>query len=86
MNLGELQMLNKQPVKFYNWQTESAGYLTPGNKGALDFSNLGIIFNCLNCGFSKIPASPVIDSGNAIEGNLKVFINSLIILPEKRNR
>lgn len=86
MSLRELQKLNKEQVRFYNWHTESAGYLAPGNRGVLDFNNLSIIFNCLNCGFTNISHESVVDSYNAIEENLKVFVNSMIILPEKRNR
>lgn len=85
MSLREIQLLNKQPVRFYSWQTESAGYLAPGNKGLLDFDHLGIIFNCLNCAFPQKSHEAVLDSKYAMEADLKVFVNSMIILPSKKS-
>jgi len=86
MTIREMQLINQQPIRFYNWRTESAGYLAPGNRGALDFNNLGVVFNCLNCGFTKVSSDEVLESANAIANDQRVFVNSLIILPEKKNR
>jgi hypothetical protein len=85
MTLRELEQLNRAPVKFYNWKAESAGYLIPNNQGSVDFSRLGIVFNCLNCSFLKIDDKEVIDSDTALEENQKVYITTLIILPEKKS-
>jgi hypothetical protein len=86
MTIREMELLNKQPIRFYNWRTESAGYLAPGNRGKIDFNNLGVVFNCLNCGFTHVSNDEVLESANAIANDQKVFVKSLIILPEKKNR
>ena len=84
MTLNEMQLINKQPVRFYNWHAESAGYLAPNNKGAIDFSRLGIVFNCLNCSFLKVTDNAIIDSESALSANQKVFVTSYIVMPPKK--
>ena len=83
MPLKELEMINKEPVKFFNWNTESAGCLVPKNKGEVDFSKLGIVLNCMNCSFIKVSQNSIIDSQTAIDELQKVFVTSLIIVPDK---
>jgi hypothetical protein len=83
MTLRELEMLNKEPVRFFNWNTESAGCLVPKNKGEVDFDRLGIVLNCMNCSFIKVSQTNIIDSQTAIDEMQKVFVTSLIIVPEK---
>ncbi|MFL5811209.1 MAG: hypothetical protein ACJ749_16935 [Flavisolibacter sp.] len=85
MSLKEVELLNQGPIRFYNWNTESAGYLAPNNKGAIDFNRLGIMFNCLNCNFLKVENTRIQDSENALEENQKVYVTTLIILPDKKN-
>jgi hypothetical protein len=84
MSLNEMQMINEQPVRFYNWNAESAGYLAPNNKGKIDFSQLGIVFNCLNCSFLKVTNNTIIDSESAMNENQKVYVTSYIVLPPKK--
>jgi hypothetical protein len=85
MSLQELVELNQAPIRFYNWQTESAGYLAPNNKGVIDFSRVGVVFNCMNCGFVKLANSQITESESALDGNQKVYVTTLIILPEKKS-
>jgi hypothetical protein len=85
MSLKDVVELNKAPIRFYNWQTESAGYLAPNNKGVIDFNRLGLVFNCMNCSFIKVANSQITESESALENNEKVFITTLIILPDKKS-
>ena len=85
MGLREVVIVNKEPIHFYNWGTESAGYLAPKNKGTIDFDRLGIVFGCLNCGFVNITGEEIVESTSAFEEKQKVFVITLIILPEKQN-
>jgi hypothetical protein len=85
MTLKEIELLNQGPIRFYNWNTESAGYLAPNNKGAIDFTRLGIMFNCLNCNFVKLEDTRILNSENALRENQKVYVTTLIILPDKKN-
>jgi hypothetical protein len=85
MSLKELVELNQAPVRFYNWQTESAGYLAPNNKGAIDFNRVGVVFNCMNCSFVKVANSQITESESALDENQKVYVTTLIILPEKKS-
>jgi hypothetical protein len=84
MSLKDVETINKEPIKFFNWHTESAGYLAPKNKGEIDFETLGIAFSCMNCSFIKVSQTNIIDSATAMEELQKVFVTTLIILPEKK--
>ncbi|HEU4471257.1 MAG TPA: hypothetical protein VFR58_09245 [Flavisolibacter sp.] len=84
MSLLEIEQLNRQPVKIYNWHTESAGYLVPQNKGNIDFEKIGLVFSCLNCQFLEAAEKEVLDSQQALESNQKIYVTTLIIMPDKK--
>jgi hypothetical protein len=86
MNLVELQNLNKESLRFYNWNQETAGHLAPDNKGQIDFSQLKLVFNCMNCSFQKLSDREISDSGYAIENDQKVYVASLILMPDRKVR
>jgi hypothetical protein len=84
MSLKELVMLNKESIQFYNWHTESSGYLAPKNKGNLDFKTLGLVMSCMNCQFIKVSDVDIIDSDGALAEQQKVFVTTLVIVPDKK--
>ena len=84
MSLKEVQNLNKQPVSFYNWRTESAGFLAPSNKGEINFNRIMPVFNCMNCSFLYVDQTvDIIGSDYALDENQKVYVGSYVVLPEK---
>jgi hypothetical protein len=85
MSLREMENLNKEPILFYNWRTETAGFLAPKNKGAIDFTRLKPVFNCMNCNFLQVDAEvDIIQSNYSIDENQKVYVASFVLLPEKK--
>lgn len=84
MTLPEVTAMNGAPVKFYGWKAASAGYLAPNNKGRLDFGRVGLVFNCMNCAFLRLGNEAIVDSDQAREENQKVFVTTMIILPERK--
>jgi len=85
MSLREVENLNKEPISFYNWRTESAGFLAPKNKGVIDFTKLKPVFNCMNCNFLYVDAGvDIIQSNFSINENQKVYVASFVVLPEKK--
>lgn len=85
MSLGEIQNLNTEPISFYNWETASAGFLTPQNKGQIDFETLKPVFSCMNCSFLYVDKDvSIIQSSHALEENQKVYVASFVLLPEKK--
>ena len=84
MSLKEVEKLNEGPIRFYNWNTESAGYLAPNNKGSIDFTRIGLVFNCMNCNFTKVANTQITESNFALNKNQKVYVTTLIILPDKK--
>ncbi|HVE60689.1 MAG TPA: hypothetical protein VNA26_02650 [Chitinophagaceae bacterium] len=83
MSLAELQMLNGKEVKFYSWHLDQAGMLAPKNTGQIDFNRINIVLNCLNCNETSFQQVNVINSENAILENRKIYISTMIILPEE---
>ncbi|MGZ5190117.1 MAG: hypothetical protein ACXWCZ_03800, partial [Flavisolibacter sp.] len=84
MSLKEVEILNQAPLHFYNWDTESAGYLAPNNKGSIDFNKISLVFNCMNCSFTKVANSQITESNYSLKENQKVYVTTLIILPDKK--
>ncbi|MDB5250992.1 MAG: hypothetical protein JWP27_161 [Flaviaesturariibacter sp.] len=83
MKLQELEKLHGSPISFYSWNTDRPGVLAPTKTGAIDFSRLSIVFACLNCTDKSALSTTLINSQNAIADDRKIYISSLIILPEK---
>ena len=85
MSLKEMEMLNKEPISFYNWRTETAGFLAPQNKGAIDFTKIKPVLNCMNCNFLDVDAGvDIIQSDYSIDENQKVYVANFVVLPEKK--
>jgi hypothetical protein len=83
MSLAELQILNGKEVRFYSWHLDQAGMLAPKNTGQIDFARIDIVLNCLNCNESRFQQVNVVNSENAILENRKIYVSTMIILPEE---
>jgi hypothetical protein len=87
MKLEELQELNQGRVKFHGFSTEQPGMLTKNNGGKLDFNRLGVVLSCLNCvNNNKMERQTVVDSETALQEERKVYVSSIIIIPEKAKK
>ncbi len=85
MSLAELENLNKKPIWFYNWSSESAGVLAPGNTGEINFEKLKPIFNCLNCNFFYVQKEvELISSKHAREENQRVYVAGFALFPNEK--
>jgi len=83
MSLAELQILNGKELRFYSWHLDQAGMLAPKNTGQIDFTRIDIVLNCLNCNENRFQQVNVINSENAISENRKIYVSTMIILPEE---
>jgi hypothetical protein len=83
MTLRELQALNEEPIHFYSWGQEQEGMLAPKNHGRIDFTKVGVVLNCLNCKDGNYHPSSVVSSESQIEQDKKIYVSTIIILPEK---
>ncbi|TCJ11986.1 hypothetical protein EPD60_15620 [Flaviaesturariibacter flavus] len=88
MKLEELQALNQGKVSFHGFGSEKPGMLTKTSGGKLDFDHLGIVLSCLNCANSNTAAErqSVVDSESAMQEDRKVYVSSIIIIPEKEKK
>ena len=82
MSLRELERFNDGPVKFYGWESEQPGIVFPKNRGSINFKNLGVQLNCLDCNEDKYYSkSELLTSSDVIQQNGRVYVSTLIIMP-----
>lgn len=84
MTLKELQQLNAAPIEFYGWETEQPGFVKNNAKGAIDFGRIGLQLQCLDCNSALMRTDVVLTSTNVLRTSDRIFVSSMIILPEKK--
>jgi hypothetical protein len=82
MNLKELHDLNGKDINFYSWHMEQGGMLTQENNGAIDFNNLRLVLNCLNCSGTQ-GVKQVVSSSEELKADKKVYVSSIVVIPPK---
>ncbi len=84
MSLQELQDINGSNLSIFGWNTEQPGVVSPKNKGKINFKNLGIVLNCLDCNEDRYYSkSNLINSADLLAQGRRVYVSTIIILPEK---
>ena len=84
MRLRELEKLNDGSIKFFGWESDQPGIVYPKNKGKIDFKNLGVQLNCLDCNEDKYYSkSDLINSTDVIQQNERVYISTLVLMPQQ---
>ncbi|GAB4092240.1 hypothetical protein [Flaviaesturariibacter terrae] len=84
MKLEDLQELNGGSLRFHGFSTEQPGMLMKTGTGKLDFNHIGVVLSCLNCTNNQaIESQQVVDSDRALQEERKVYVSSIVILPEK---
>jgi hypothetical protein len=84
MSLRELEKLNNGPIKFYGWESDQPGIIYPKNKGSINFKSLGVQLNCLDCNEDKYYSnSNLINSTDVIQQNGRVYVSTLVLMPDQ---
>jgi hypothetical protein len=82
MSLKEMEKLNGDAVHFYGWESDQPGMVSPKNKGSLNFKQLGVQVNCLDCNEDKYYSKlDLINSKDVIQQNGRVFVSMLMLMP-----
>ena len=85
MSLGELQRLNGGSINIHGWQSDRPGVVAEKNSGTIDFKNLNLVLNCLDCNedqyYSK---NEMLKSDNVLKEGRRVYVSTIIVLPEKK--
>ena len=69
-------------MKFYGWESDQPGIVFPKNKGSINFKNLGVQLDCLDCNEDKYYSKgELINSTDVIQQNGRVYVSTLIIMP-----
>lgn len=83
MSLNDLCELNGNHLNFYGWESEEAGFVQRNNTGVIDFKKTGVQLSCLDCYEDKFYSnSKIINSADVLKKNSRVYVSTLIIVPE----
>jgi hypothetical protein len=84
MTLKELEQLNKASIDFYGWESEQPGHVKNRMNGTIDFTKIGLQLQCLDCSPELTNTDIILSSKNILRTNNRVFVSSMIILPERK--
>ena len=82
MSLDELLKLNKSDINFYGWDSQFPGIVEPSKKGEIDFAKTGVVLSCLNCRGSDFMNKDIINSEDALNNSMRMFVLALIVMPQ----
>ena len=84
MSLGELQRINGNSFSVWGWQSEQPGVVAQKNTGAIDFTQLSVVLNCLGCDENSDQVkNELLNSDDIIRQGRRVYVSSIIVLPKK---
>lgn len=83
MTLRELHKLNGDDINIHGWETEQPGVVVGNNKGIINFKNIGVILNCLDCNEDRYYSNTgVIKASDLLKEGRRVYVSTIIILPD----
>ena len=80
MSLRELQLRNGQPVLLTDPGRSRDGVCVLKNNGRIDFSEIGLLLNCLNCGDDKYFTASLESAADAL-GDRRIYISTMLLYP-----
>ena len=82
MPLSDLIKVNNNHINIYGWQTEYPGFVANDNKGNLDFKEIGIELDCLDCREDKYyTETGMINSATLLGDKKRIYVSKLILIP-----
>ena len=83
MSLKDLHKLNEEDINIYGWETDQPGVVVGKNKGAVNFKNIGVILNCLDCNEDRYyTTTGIIKASDLLKEGRRVYVSTIIILPD----
>lgn len=84
MSLRELQRLNGKSINIWGWQSDQPGMVAENNTGAINFKEVSLVMNCLDCNEDAFYSNnELLNSDNVLREGRRVYIASIIMLPKK---
>lgn len=84
MSLRELQRLNGASINMWSWQSEQPGVVAEKNEGAIDFKNLHLVLNCLDCNEDRAYTNnKLLNSDDVLREGRRVYVATIIVMPKK---
>lgn len=84
MSLGELQRLNGSTINIWDWQSSQPGVVSEKNGGTVDFKNLHLVLNCLDCDEDYTGKNKLLNSNDVLREGRRVYVSTIIVLPTKK--
>ena len=82
MSLSELKSLNGDDFVFFGYDSEYPGIVVPSSRGYIDFRRTGVMLSCMNCTGSDLVSRDMINAQQAIDLQIRMFVQALILLPD----
>ena len=86
MSLYTLRLLNDAAFNFYGGNTAKTGMIFTDSTGKINFKKENIILGCMNCSDNNFLRQAVINSDEALEAERILFVHTIILEPEKKNK
>jgi hypothetical protein len=85
MTLRELQRLNGTALSIHGWQSDQPGVVSDKSKGTIDFKELSLVLNCLDCNEDNYYGKKeLLNSENVLREGRRVYVSTIILLPKKK--
>ena len=79
MSLYLLRQLNEASFNFYGGNSANAGMVLTENTGKLNFKSNAVMLGCMNCTDPQFFKKTVINSDDAIQDELILFVHTIIV-------
>lgn len=81
MRIEQLLARNDEDFSFFGQSSENYLTVLPQQKGNIDFTRTGVVFDCFNCGSSPVTSKQVVSAAFAVENNLRLHVAMIILIP-----
>lgn len=85
MRLEELVRANGNDVSFYGRNSDYNFMVVPQKKGEIDFSNIGIVLDCINCEGAPLLNKNIVNANEAFDQSLRLHVGMIILFPPKEH-
>jgi hypothetical protein len=84
MRLSELIRVNGEDFNFFGRRSDNFLAVAPKNKGNIDFSNTGIVLDCLNCDGVSFLNKELVQASDAVDHRISLYVGMIMLIPPSK--
>ncbi|MBC7948060.1 MAG: hypothetical protein H7Y42_09300 [Chitinophagaceae bacterium] len=81
MRIKDLLKLNQNDFTFYGKGSEYSMMIVPEKTRYIDFTKIGVMMDCFDCGTSDLLKAPKVSALDAADSNLALYVSCIMISP-----